>query len=363
MQSNHYCAPIPCEQVFRTLRREEIMVTIKDVAKRCNVSVSTVSKALNQRHDVSKETRAIVIRTAEKMKYSPNTLARCLRTKHSYLLGIMFWESTRSGLTHEYFSRLLNSFKDSAEECGYDISFIYRNFGGKYVSYYDFCKLRGFDGVVATSVDYSDPCVLELINSDLPLVSIDHVFNNRISIVSDNIEGIRELVIYAYEKGHRKIAYIHGKKSTVTNNRLASFYRTCNELNISPPEHYLLEGSYHNIKASESLTRQLFALKDRPTCILYPDDYSAFGALSAIQEMGLSVPEDISVIGYDGMEIAQLMRPALTTYWQDTNALGSLAAKCLVDLIDRPKATVIRSYQTQGRLLKGNTVKDLTVYS
>ncbi len=335
------------------------MVTIKDISAACGVSIATVSKALNGYTDVSKTTRELVSKTAEQMGYFPNSQARALKTNRTYNLGVLFIDDAQSGLTHDYFALVLDSFKVEAEKNGYDITFISHNIGNKSMSFYEHCLYRKVDGVVIACVEFSHPAVIELVNSDIPVVTIDHVFNNRTSIVSANRCGVRELVEYAYSKGHRKIAYIHGKKSAVTESRLGSFYKTMADLGLRVPSDYLQEGAYHEPPATEEAAKRILSLSDRPTCILFPDDFSAVGGLAAIEEAGLSVPDDISVIGYDGIYLSQVMKPRLTTFKQDTTRLGKEAAIQLVRLIEHPITTLIERVVIYGKFLEGSSVKDL----
>ena len=224
------------------------------------------------------------------------------------------------------------------------------------MSYYEHSKYRGVDGVVIACIDFSTPDVLELINSDLPVVTIDHVFDNRTAIISDNVKGIRDIVSYIYKMGHRRIAYIHGADSSVTQNRVGSFYKTLSELNIDIPDEYVKEGVYHDADTTYSLTKELLSLKNPPTCIIFPDDFSCIGGINAIKDFGLSVPDDISIVGYDGVLLSQVLNPKLTTLQQDTNALGKIAAEKLIDLITNPKAHIIERIVIEGTLLKGESV-------
>lgn len=335
------------------------MVSIKDIAAKCGVSVATVSKALNGQSDISKATRERIRKIAEQMGYTPNYAARSLKTNRSYNLGVLFIDESMSGLTHEYFSHVLDSFKVSAEAHGYDITFINHNIGGKSASYLEHCRYRGVDGVVVACVDFKSEEVMELVEGDLPVVTIDHTFNNKMAVLSDNISGLRELVTHMYNNGHRKIAFIHGEKTSVTEKRLASFYKTCFELGLEIPDEYVREGIYHDALNCEKLTRELLALKTPPTCILFQDDFSSIGGYNAIADLGLQIPEDISVAGYDGIYLSQLVKPRLTTYKQDTMVLGKRAAEQLVNLIERPKTTLPENIVIAGRLIEGDSVKQL----
>ena len=175
------------------------------------------------------------------------------------------------------------------------------------MSYLEHCRYRNVDGVVIAKCRFlQKEEVVELVESDIPVVTIDHVFNNCPAVVSDNIKGIRELTEYVISMGHKKkIAYIHGQQNSVTKVRLASFYRTMEEHELSVPDEYVPEAPYLEAEASAEVTKKLLALKNPPTCILYPDDYTAIGGIAVIREAGLSIPSDISVADYDGISLIQ----------------------------------------------------------
>lgn len=333
------------------------MVSIKDISIRCGVSVATVSKALNNHSDISETTKRNILMAAKEMGYYPNSFARALKTNRTYNIGVLFVDDAQSGLTHEYFAHVLDSFKVEAENQGYDITFINNHMGLRKMSYYEHSKYRGVDGVVIACINFSEQDVLELINSDLPVVTIDHVFDNRTAIISDNVKGMKDIVTYVCEMGHRKIAFIHGADSSVTQNRVGSFYKTLKELKIDIPDEYVKEGVYHDADTTYRLTKELLSLKNRPTCIIFPDDFSCIGGINAIKDFGLVVPDDVSIVGYDGVLLSQVLNPKLTTLQQDTKALGKTAAEKLIDLINNPKANIIERIVIDGTLLKGESVK------
>jgi len=336
------------------------MVSMKDISVACGVSIATVSKALNNHKDIGEETKENVRRVAKEMGYFPNSVAKSLKTNRTYSLGVLFVDEGRSGLTHDYFAHVLDSFKSTAEEKGYDITFINScKTRTERMSYLEHSRYRRFDGVVIACVDFEDPEVEELVRSDIPVVTIDHLFNNRSTIVSDNIKGIRELLYYIYQMGHRKIAYIHGADSAVTQSRLSSFYRTCEELKLDIPAEYIREAPYRDTKGTYTETMKLLGLKNPPTCILYPDDFSSFGGINAINAKGLKIPDDISIAGYDGIRIGRHFEPQLTTIVQDTGRLGREAAIKLIDLIENPKTTLTEQITVTGEVFKGGSVAQI----
>lgn len=333
------------------------MVSMKDIARKCGVSVATVSKALNGQPDIGAETRERICAAAKEMGYMANAVARALKTNRTYNLGVLFVDEWRSGLGHEYFSTMLEGLKAEAESHGYDITFINSNLGSRSFSYLQHCKYRALDGIVIACVDFTDPRILELAESDIPLVTVDHVFPNRMAVLSDNASGIETLVHYAYDKGHRRIAYIHGEDIAVTRKRLEGFHKACRELGLQIPADYLVPSVYHDPDRCAEATRKLLALEQRPTCILFSDDYSFMGGYDEILEAGLQPFEDISAMGYDGINLARMMH--LTTYTQQAAAIGKTAVQQLIRLIEQPDATPIEQVTVPGGLMEGRTVTQL----
>ena len=333
------------------------MASIKDIAKACGVSVATVSKALNGHNDISQATKEKVREAARQIGYMPNSAARALKTNRTYNLGVLFVDEAQSGLTHEFFAAVLDSFKRHAEGRGYDITFINHNIGHGHSSYLEHCRYRGVDGVIAACINFDDPEVIELANSNLPIVTVDHVFNNRAAVLSDNTDGVHKLVDQLAALGHERIAYIHGENhSAVTQKRLVGFYRACAAHGITVPDAYIVPSTYRDAKSCAAATRQLLALPQRPTAILFPDDFSAIGGIQTIRQEGLLIPRDISVAGYDGNLISQIMSPQLTTYRQDTEALGRAAAELLIEQIESPRTALPEQKLISGSLLKGQSV-------
>lgn len=337
------------------------MVSIKDIAQHCGVSVATVSKALNNAPDIAEETRQRIRQAASELGYMTNAAARALKTNRSYNLGVLFYDEGSRGLTHEFFAALLNSFKAEAERQGYDITFINNHhIGGMSATYLQHCKYRGIDGLLLACIDFYDPQVVEVVNSSLPVVTIDHVFNNRSSILSDNIAGMETLVRYAFDLGHRDLVLIQGDPTAVTENRKKGFFRACEELGIPASEKKILQARYYDPESCYNRVKELLSSEKRPDCIIFPDDFSLVGGIRAIREMGLHVPDDISVMGYDGIVISQVMTPSITTIRQDTEKMGQAAARKLIELIDHPRTALEEVIVIPGMLLPGESVKQIS---
>ena len=317
-------------------------VTIKELSAQCGLSVSTVSKALNDYPDVSEETRKQVRAVADEMGYRANAIARSLKIGRTFNLGVLYSDDTESGFTHSYFSPVLQSFKQEAERRGYDITFITHNMGHSKMTYLEHCRYRNVDGVCIVCSHFDDSEVLQLVSSPLPLVTIDHA-----------------LTRYILSMGHKKVAFIYGAQDTVSDIRLTSFLRTMNDAGLSVPDDYLIASPYHDPASTREATAQLLSLRDCPTCILMPDDYSALGGMDAIRATGLRVPEDISITGYDGVAMIQMCQPQLTTVEQDVFKIGREAARKLVHLIEQPRTTLPEIVSVPCRLITGGTVARL----
>ena len=334
------------------------MVSMKDIARRCGVSVATVSKALNGQQDIGEATRERVLGVAREMGYTTNSVARALKTNRTYDLGILFTDLQNSGFMHEYFASMLNSFRFEAERCGYDITFINSD-PAQEGGYLQHARSRRVEGVAIICADFFDSAVRELVFSDIPVITLDHAFDNRMAVLSDNLYGIEELVRHVYQKGHRRIAYIHGNPTAVTERRLTGFYRACEELGLEVPEEYVLSCQYHEPVGCGEAVKKLLALPQRPSCILFPDDYAYLGGLNAIAEAGLRIPEDISAAGYDGINLARVVSPRLTTWQQNTEELGRTAAARLIERIEHPRTALPEHLVIRGSLFEGESVRQL----
>ena len=336
------------------------MVSLKDIASRCGVSVATVSKALNDQNDIGQETKERIRQAAKEMGYVPNAAAKSMKTNRTHNIGVLFVDEANSGLRHDFFANVLDSFKRNVEKAGYDITFISndRSRPGR-TTYLEHARYRRFDGVVIACVRFDDPEVIELVHSNIPVVTIDHIYNDTTTIISDNVHGMETLVDYVVANGHRKIAFIHGVDSSVTKARVITFNRKMEEYGIRVPDEYIMETPYRDTHGAYERTLELLELEDRPTCIFYPDDYASYGGMRAISEKGLKVPDDVSIIGFDGIRVARHIRPRLTTYRQNTEELGAKAAESLISLIEHPKTTLVSQVVVKGILLEGDTLKKL----
>lgn len=335
------------------------MATIQELSKICGVSVSTVSKALNGYTDISNKTRDYIIKTAKEVGYLTNGGQGTLKLKKTYNIGVLFSTLTNLNLKNDYFTYILSAFRDEAEKFGYNITFIEHRVGSRSMTYLENCIYRHYDGVLILCADFENHEVIDLIDSDIPVVTIDYAFHNTYSVISDNYEGMKKLVNYVIGQGHTKIAYIHGVDSLVTTNRLEGYYHSLEENGIEIPEEYVVASHYKNPSQAEKLALNLLKMENRPTCILASDDYSAIGVVSAIQKSGLKVVKDVSVAGYNGLDTYHMIGIKLVTVKQDTEKIGKQAADKLIKMIEKPNSQPLDTVFINQTLMIGNSIRKL----
>jgi LacI family transcriptional regulator len=198
-----------------------------------------------------------------------------------------------------------------------------------------------------------------LLDSDLPAVGFDYLGDKASGVTSDNYEKMYELTSYIAGLGHKKIIYIKGEDNDVTALRVNGFFDALKDAGIASRPETLISGKYYAHEYMNELTKKLLSGDDKPTAIIYPDDYAALGGLGAAYETGLNVPRDISIAGFDGIDVAEIVHPYLTTVKQDQKALGVKLAQTLIMQIERSKnpdtKPEFKSIKVESRLIKGES--------
>ena len=306
------------------------MTTIYDVALASGFSPATVSKAFNNYPGVSANTVEIIMKTAKKMGYRPNITARSLTTKKNWLVGMLFSDELATGIRHPHFSEICASAQIRLSEAGYDVVFINNSLGGGKHSYLEHCHYRGVEGVfMAASAEFGQ-AVQCVVDSNLNLVSVESLYPNRYSVISENYNGAKRAMEFLYSLGHRKIAYISGPMYTLSAPERYKGY--CDFLSEKGLKHYqkiVVEASDYSVTAGIDASLKLLSTAKGEFTALFADyDDLAYAAISCLKESGLSVPGDVSVIGFDDLALSEIS--GLTTIRQDRNKIGSLAADILI---------------------------------
>jgi LacI family transcriptional regulator len=338
----------------------DIMSTIYDIAKVCGLSPATVSKALSGASDVSVATRNKIRQAASRMDYIPDGRAKGLSENRSWTIGILCQDGYELGLRHYLFAAILESFKNVVERHGYDIVFISNQVGKMGLSYYGHCRYRKTDGVFIFNTDFSSKDTIELIQSDIPKIAIDYSDLSIGCVMTDCEKSMALLYKHLFNLGHRNIVYMHGEACYITNLRIHAFKKAMERKGqIMGPDN-LIQSKYYSIQGGYISMNEVLSRSNRPTAVIVSDDYSAIGAIEAVQDAGLSVPDDMSIVGFDGIEITQLSSPSITTIRQDTVGMGAKAAECLIKQIlgldtgKKPENIIL-----EPQLLIGNSSKHI----
>jgi len=313
------------------------MSTIYEIAKIAGVSPTTVSKVINNYPDVSDKTRAKIKKILEEENFLPNSQAQFLSTKRTWTLGIVYFEDLGVGLNHPFFSGVIEAFKKQADKHGYSLLFGSKNDRLKNDTFLEYFKYRCVDGIAIICTDPNDKETLELIESDFPIVVIDMFNKNTSTVTSDNLEGCNLAIKYLYDLGHREIAHITGASQSdnwPSHIRKEGYIKIMKKLKLEIKEGYIADGVNFDVSGGYKAMKDLLNLKDRPTAVFAACDKIAIGAINAAKDAGIKIPEDISIIGFDDIEISEYLTPRLTTIRQNCNEIGRTAVDLLVEQIN-----------------------------
>lgn len=313
-------------------------MNIKDLAKLSGVAPSTVSKVINNYKGVSEQTKKKVLDAIKKYNYTSNMNARILSMKKSNFIGVLMPKRSSFGLDSPFQSVILEGFRKSISNLGYDTVFISTNIFGQKVRYIDHCKYMNLAGVLLLAYDDSDDEVLEVINSDIPVVSTNFRSNTSVcEIYSDDIKGSTLATEYLISLGHRSIGYIYGplNNSNSAVVRLKAFKDTMIKHGLEIDPKYIKNTDEYTFDHGYDIMEEIIQSEGiLPTAFAVGSDLLAYGVMKALKKNGYKIPEDISVIGFDDLESSRYSEPALTTINQDLNMIGEAAANTLIDLIE-----------------------------
>jgi LacI family transcriptional regulator len=304
------------------------------------VSVATVSRVLNDYDDVSASTRKRVLKLAEELEYTPTAAARTLVTKRSHVVGVVLSTGVdHPDIQHPFFQEVLVGLKRRLGAGGYDLLLLANEESGNAFgthSYLQRCRHHRVDGVVLMGADAGEPDVQKLARSTIPCVAVDLDLVGRRTgfVISDNAEGASLAIEHLHELGHERIATITGPTHMrVGMDRLVGYRRALDRIGLPYRDDYVRDGDFYFDSGTVAM-QELLSLPDPPTAVFAASDLMAAGSIRAIEQAGLSVPADIAVVGFDDIQLAAMMQPALTTIRQDKLGLGSAAADALLRMIE-----------------------------
>ena len=331
-------------------------ITIKDIAKIVNVSHTTVSRALNDSPLIKQETKDKIKKIAETYNYIPNYSAKSLVLSKSYNIGL-FFSTLKKGTTANFFYDVITGVNNVIKD-QYTLSVkgidVYQDF--------HLINKRYFDGIILMSQSTNDDNFINhVINQGLPLVVLNrHIeANNIIRILSDDKSGAYKITSHLVENGHQKIAIIEGKESFKTNQqRKEGFMEALSNHQISFNPALSVKGNY-DLSSGYSAMKKLLNLKDKFTAVFCFNDDMAVGAMKAIAEKNLRIPEDISIVGFDDSGYAPFLNPALTTVKRPIGKISIDGAKKLLDIIQNNKISQSQEYHVKTELVIRDSVQKI----
>ncbi|MBD2871641.1 LacI family DNA-binding transcriptional regulator [Paenibacillus arenilitoris] len=330
------------------------MATIKDVAKMAGVSISTVSYALNNNAKVSSKTRKKIMEAARQLNYQKNGLASDLKRSSTRTIAIIVTD-----LAGPYYAELVKGIQDVTLSKGYDL-LACSSVGEESSTAIKFLTEKRVDGAIVLAHNISEEIIAMSSRKEFPIILLDRVLDSEyvVSIEVDNEEGTHRAAEYLIEQGHREIAYISGKAiGGIHAMRLRGYESALRKHGLDGRSRLHPFGKFDRDNGY-SMTKMLIAQGNLPTAIMYANDEMAIGGLGAFREHGIGVPEDVSVIGFDDIELAQYVRPALSTIMQPKYERGALAAHLIFQMLEGKE--VDNYYKFPTKLVLRDSVKKMT---
>lgn len=322
------------------------MSTISDVARRAGVSTMTVSRAINQSGSVSPATRARVERAIVELEYVPNALARQLRSNRTKTLALVV-----SDISNPFFTTIARGVEDAARERAFGVMYCNTDESEQEeIAYLEVLIERRIDGVLLVPSSTSTASVRLLRAHDIPVVVLDRrVRARRVDAVRcDSVGGAYVLVRHLLELGHRRIGVLTGRRTVSTSvDRVTGCQRALAEAGVELDKRLVRYGEF-NQAAGFRMAQQLLAMSPRPTAIFAANNFIAFGAIRAIRDAGLRVPDDMSVVAFDDLPPEWVIDPFLTVLAQPAYEMGRRGTELLLKRLaggdgGAPSTTVLPS--------------------
>lgn len=331
--------------------------TIKDVAKKANVSIATVSRILNDLPGYSKSTKEKVLKAIEELGYQPNAVARGLVSKRTKTIGVLF-----PNVSSMFSSEILNGIEDTAHELDHSVIISNTDSNGvRTMKYLQVLKEKRVDGIIFTSEilkkEYYD--VLVEMNIPIVLVSTASYRYPLPYLKVDDKHAAYSATEYLINNGHRKISMISGTKDDPVAGvpRVEGYKQALQDYGIPFEENRIAYGTDFGFKTGKECMEQLLSGASDSTAIFAASDEIAIGALSIAYERGIKIPDELSIIGYDNLKIAEMSVPPLTTVAQPLYEMGKTAAKMLLKMIRTGKKEESRIIS--HKIIERQTVKKI----
>ena len=328
-------------------------VTIKEIAKMAKVSHTTVSRALNDSPFINQETKDRILEIAKRLNYVPNFNAKSLVLQKSHNIGL-FFSTISKGTSSTFFHETVIGV-NSVLKNRYNLSV------QSIDDYNDYMSLdhSRFDGIIVMSqMDTDNAFIYKVVEKAIPLVILNREsnINSTVNILAAEKAGAYSAVQYLAQNGHKDIAILEGKEGFIsTVNRKDGYLQALIENKIEIRQEYMVGGNY-DIESGYQGMRKLLDLRNVPTAVFCSNDNMAVGAIKAVHEAGLRVPEDISIIGFDNSEFCKYVTPALTTVKKPIREMSTEGAGRLMDMLEGREVNGERIYISTELIVRESVV-------
>ncbi len=333
-------------------------MTIVDIARIAGVGVSTVSRVINNHPDVKYETRERILDIIRENNYIPNNSARVLKQTNTNNIGILI-----RGVFNPFFAALLKNISMSIEKAGYSIIVHYHNNVDDVSTLVGFAKEKRLQGVICLGGNFIGVNEESFQGLDIAIVMISVDFKqpktwkNFSTVSISNEKAGYKATSYLIEKGHKEVAIILGNKQdySIGKLRYEGYKNACKDYKIKHNLNYVIYGNYDTALSYER-TKKFLAVNPQITAIFATADTMAIGAAKAIVDLGYKVGDDISVMGFDGIDIASYYNPSITTIEQPQDELSAVSVKLLIGLLENKVEN--QHIVLETKLVEGDSVKE-----
>lgn len=329
------------------------MVTIKDIARLAGVSPSTVSRALNDSSLISPTTKARVRQIAEELGYERNELARGLVKGTSRALGLIVPD-----ITNPFFAEIARGVSDVAHAQGYGVLLCTTEGDlSRENEYLRFLRRKRVDGLILSAVTMDDPNLPELLHGSIPFVLVSRLVQGLDApfVVGDDKTGARLAVEHLIQLGHERIAFIGGPANVQSSrDRMETYQKVLKKHGLTAHTKWAVFADFTQAAGREAAQKMLRG-RIRPTAIFAANDVIALGVMEAAEDLGLSIPQDLSLVGYDDISYAALPRIQLTTVAQPTYEMGRIAAEYLLAICEGERREKLQRVLTPRLVVRKTT--------
>ena len=331
-------------------------ITIKDLAKRLNISVSTVSRALRHASDINPETKDAVLKLAQELNYQPNLMAQGMVKGKSKMIGIVV-----PFIHSNYFSEALSGMTETANEFGYHLLLCQSNEDvdqeNKSINKLIACRVDGL--LISISKDTEDAAILENVRKmGIPIVMFDRTLPDFIcnKVIVDEYEGAFKAVEHLIKKGCKRIAHFAGPVHTsVSTNRMKGYSDALTKHNLPINQKHIVRCNAFEEDALQGI-KKIIQSDPLPDGIFFINDLSAITAMGFLRKKGINIPGQIKIAGFNGDPVSAMVDPSLTTVIQPGYEVGKLGMRMLIDEIDSP-TTNYQEIQLRTQLIIRNSSK------